>query len=123
MTDESQDELRARFEQRRDRDRERPERTTDAVDSDEPDDAYDTADTDEPDREDKTRDRKQYSMYLLEEDGERLNGLYERLDAKSKLAGKGEVRKNKDFFEELVDLAAEHEDDLAERLGITMEER
>lgn len=65
-----------------------------------------------------TRNRKQVPMYLPEEKVSELNGLYEQLDGRSKVAGDGGIEKHADFMEELVELAVDHEDQLAERLGI-----
>ena len=57
-------------------------------------------------------------MYLPDEKANLLNGLYERLDGRSKVAGDGGIEKHKDFMEEVVEFAVEHEDELAERLDI-----
>jgi hypothetical protein len=57
-------------------------------------------------------------MYLPDEKAESLNSLYEQLDGRSKVAGKGGIEKHADFMEALVDFAIEHEDELADRLGI-----
>jgi len=67
---------------------------------------------------DATRHRRQVPMYLPEEKADLLNGLYERLDGRSKVAGDGGIEKHKDFMEELVTFAVEHEDELAARLDI-----
>lgn len=67
---------------------------------------------------DATRNRRQVPMYLPDEKADLLNGLYERLDGRSKVAGDGGIEKHKDFMEEVVDFAVEHEDELAERLDI-----
>jgi hypothetical protein len=72
-----------------------------------------------PDRdEDATRHKRQVPMYLPEEKASQLNGLYERLDGRSKVAGDGGIEKHADFMETLVEFAAEHEDEMAARLGI-----
>lgn len=72
-----------------------------------------------PDRDDTaTRHRKQVPMYLPDEKAAQLNELYERLDGRSKLAGEGGIEKHADFMEALVDIAVDHEDKLAERIGI-----
>jgi len=55
-------------------------------------------------------------MYLSDDRAEKLNNLYEQLDARSKIAGNEGIEKHRDFMTELVDFAIEHEDDLAERL-------
>ena len=60
-------------------------------------------------------------MYLTKEEADIINGLYERLDAKSKLADNGAIEKHRDFMSEVVKLAADHEDDLAEALGALAE--
>jgi len=57
-------------------------------------------------------------MYLPQSKANELNSLYERLDGRSKIAGDGGIEKHRDFMEELVDLAIEHEDELAERLDL-----
>lgn len=67
---------------------------------------------------DSTRNRRQVPMYLPDEQADRLNSLYEQLDGRSKVAGNGGIEKHADFMETLVDLAIEHEADLAARLGI-----
>jgi len=75
-----------------------------------------------PDRDDSaTRHRRQVPMYLPDEKAEELNKLYERLDGRSKVAGDGGIEKHADFMVTLVDLAVEHEDELAERLSISEE--
>lgn len=65
-----------------------------------------------------TRHRRQVPMYLPDKKANTLNKLYERLDGRSKVAGEGEIEKHADFMEALVEFAADHEDDLAERLDI-----
>ncbi|MDL0125153.1 hypothetical protein PNQ92_06975 [Halobacterium salinarum] len=60
-------------------------------------------------------------MYLPDERADRLNSLYEQLDGRSKVAGEGGIEKHADFMEALVDFAIEHEDELADRLGIKKE--
>jgi len=67
---------------------------------------------------DSTRNRRQLAMYLPESKAEQLNNLYDRLDGQSKIAGDGGIEKHADFMEALVGLAVEHEDELADRLGI-----
>lgn len=68
-----------------------------------------------------TRNRRQVPMYLPDERADRLNSLYEQLDGRSKVAGEGGIEKHADFMEALVDFAIEHEDELADRLGIKKE--
>ena len=67
---------------------------------------------------DSTRNRRQLAMYLPEPKAEQLNNLYDRLDGQSKIAGDGGIEKHADFMEALVELAVDHEDELADRLGI-----
>ncbi|MBP1923412.1 hypothetical protein J2751_002454 [Halorubrum alkaliphilum] len=67
---------------------------------------------------DSTRNRRQLAMYLPESKAEQLNNLYDRLDGQSKIAGEGGIEKHADFMEALVELAVDHEDELADRLGI-----
>lgn len=75
-----------------------------------------------PDRnDDATRHRKQVPMYLPDEKADLLNGLYERLDGRSKVAGDGGIEKHADFMEAVVECVVDHEDELAERLGIENE--
>ena len=66
-----------------------------------------------------TRHRRQVPMYLPDKKANTLNKLYERLDGRSKVAGEGAIEKHADFMEALVEFAADHEDDLAERLDIS----
>ena len=129
MTD-PKDELGARFEDRRpdDEDADEPEQTdnSDSPDiSNSSDNSNNTGDTDNkpgPDRdEDATRHKRQVPMYLPEEKADSLNGLYEQLDGRSKVAGDGGIEKHADFMETLVEFAAENEDELAKRLDITSE--
>ena len=68
-----------------------------------------------------TRNRRQVPMYLPDEKADRINHLYDQLDGRSKVAGEGGIEKHADFMEELVDLATDHEDELAARLGIENE--
>lgn len=75
-----------------------------------------------PDRdENATRHRKQVPMYLPDTQAQRFNGLYERLDGRSKVAGNGGIEKHADFMEAVVEHAIENEDELAEQLGIPTE--
>ena len=67
---------------------------------------------------DSTRNRRQLAMYLPEPKAEQLNNLYDRLDGKSKIAGEGGIEKHADFMEALVELAVDHEDELADKLRI-----
>ena len=67
---------------------------------------------------DSTRNRRQVPMYLPEAKAEQLNNLYDRLDGQSKVAGDGGIEKHADFMEALVEFAIDHEDELADRLGI-----
>ena len=68
-----------------------------------------------------TRNRRQVPMYLPDEKADRINQLYDQLDGRSKVAGQGGIEKHADFMEGLVDLATDHEDELAARLGIENE--
>jgi hypothetical protein len=68
--------------------------------------------------ENATRHRRQVPMYLPEEKADSLNGLYERLDGRSKVDGNGGIEKHADFMEEVVELAVDNEDELADRLGL-----
>ena len=75
-----------------------------------------------PDRDESaTRHRRQVPMYLPDAKADELNKLYERLDGRSKVAGDGGIEKHADFMVTLVEFAVEHEDELAERLGIDRE--
>ncbi|GAB7009521.1 hypothetical protein [Halorubrum trueperi] len=127
MTD-PKDELKSRFDERR------PDR--DNTDSEEEDNTKYTDNTDDtgytnkasstskpgPDRdENATRHRKQVPMYLADDTAQQFNQLYEQLDGRSKVAGKGGIEKHADFMEAVVALAIGNEDELAEQLGITIE--
>ncbi|MCX2819826.1 hypothetical protein EGH25_10740 [Haladaptatus sp. F3-133] len=68
--------------------------------------------------ENATRHRRQVPMYLPDEKADALNGLYERLDGRSKVAGNGGIEKHADFMEEVVNLAVDNEAELADRLGL-----
>ena len=126
MTD-PKDELGQRFDERR-ADTERDEGTDQSSDSDNTsvsDNTGDTGNANEvgskpgPDRDDSaTRHRRQVPMYLPDAKADELNKLYERLDGRSKVAGDGGIEKHADFMVTLVEFAVEHEDELAERLGI-----
>lgn len=75
-----------------------------------------------PDRDESaTRHRRQVPMYLPDGKADELNKLYERLDGRSKVAGDGGIEKHADFMVTLVEFAVEHEDELAQRLGIEQE--
>jgi|APHM01.1.fsa_nt_gi hypothetical protein len=142
MTD-PQDELGARFNNRRadseeteseessedkgSHDLNQPETTDNTDSSDTADNSYNTSDADSTDNTskpgpdpnpDSTRNRRQVPMYLPEQKVDRLNNLYDRLDGQSKLAGDGGIEKHADFMETLVELAIEHEDELAARLNV-----
>lgn len=123
MTD-PKDELGARFDERR-ADTEEDEGTDQPSDAGNPgvtDNTGDTGNTSSkpgPNRDDSaTRHRRQVPMYLPDEKADELNKLYERLDGRSKVEGDGGIEKHADFMVTLVDLAVEHEDELAERLEI-----
>lgn len=83
------------------------------------DDAGDAGDAVEPDA---TRNRRQMPMYLPEDKIESMNRLYDRLDARSKLADEGGIEKHKDFMETVVAFALDHEAELADRLGLETDE-
>jgi hypothetical protein len=129
MTD-PKDELGARFDERR-ADTERDEGTDQSSDTDNTSvsdntdntgNANDAGSKPGPDRDESaTRHRRQVPMYLPDAKADELNKLYERLDGRSKVAGDGGIEKHADFMVALVDLAVEHEDELAERLGIEQE--
>jgi hypothetical protein len=129
MTD-PKDELGARFEDRRpdDEEADESEHTGNLGSSDNsnttnnPNNTSNTDNKPGPDRdEDATRHKRQVPMYLPEEKADLLNGLYEQLDGRSKVAGDGGIEKHADFMETLVEFAAENEDELAKRLDITSE--
>ena len=87
--------------------------------SDDPNNAGNTSNKPGPNKDETaTRHRRQVPMYLPDKKANTLNKLYERLDGRSKVAGEGEIEKHADFMEALVEFAADHEDDLAERLDI-----
>lgn len=133
MTD-PKDELGARFDERR-VDTEEDEGTDQLRDAGDTSGSNDTGDSGNtsnssasankpgPDRDDSaTRHRRQVPMYLPDEKADELNKLYERLDGRSKVAGAGGIEKHADFMMMLVEFAVEHEDELANRLGIEQEE-
>lgn len=65
------------------------------------------------------RDRPQMSMYLPPEVKSRVEDDYEKLDAKSKLADQGGLRKNDDFFVGMIEFAlGECREEFEEFLGI-----
>lgn len=117
MTD-PQDELGARFDERRpDNDN-----TGDSDSIDNTNNSGNTGSKPGPDPDDDaTRNRRQVPMYLPDEKAESLNSLYERLDGRSKVAGDGGIEKHADFMEAVADLAIDYEDTLADRLGIETE--
>ena len=126
MTD-PKDELGARFDERR-ADTEKDEGTDQSSDIDNtsvPDNTDNTNDAGSkpgPDRDESaTRHRRQVPMYLPDGKADELNKLYERLDGRSKVAGDGGIEKHADFMVTLVEFAVEHEDELAEQLGIKQE--
>ena len=65
-----------------------------------------------------TRHRRQVPKYLPDEKATALNELYERIDARSKIAGDGGIEKHADFMEQLVEFAVAHESELADQLGV-----
>jgi hypothetical protein len=119
------DELRKRFEDSLDEDGAETDTTDDTADTDTTPDTSDTENTSNtgstrgPDKDpDSTRNQTQVPMYLDEQRAESLNDLYDRLDAKSKLAGDGGIEKHADFMAAMVDLALDSEANLADRLDI-----
>lgn len=68
------------------------------------------------------RDRPQMSMYLPPDVKSRVEDDYEKLDAKSKLADQGGVRKNDDFFVGMIEFALEeNRDEFEKYIGVTEE--
>lgn len=68
------------------------------------------------------RDRPQMSMYLPPDVKSRVEDDYEKLDAKSKLADQGGVRKNDDFFVGMIEFALEeNRNEFEEYIGVTGE--
>ncbi len=132
MTD-PKDELGARFDERRaDTDNDEKIDQADSIDSTSVTDntsntsntgnANDTGSKPGPDRDESaTRHRRQIPMYLPDAKADELNKLYERLDGRSKVAGDGGIEKHADFMVTVVEFAVEHEDELAQRLGIEQE--
>jgi len=122
------DELSKRFEDHVDVDEEDPEDTDQADNRDDADNTPGSSDTGNtnntgskpgPEKDpDSTRNRTQVPMYLDDERADALNELYDRLDARSKLAGEGGIEKHADFMRALVDFALDSEEDLADRLNI-----
>lgn len=120
MTD-PQDELGARFDDRTPEE-DNSQDTDNASGTDNANNTGNTGNSPGPDASgDATRNRRQVPMYLPESKANALNELYERLDGRSKVAGDGGIEKHKDFMEEVADFAVEHEDNLANRLGIETE--
>jgi len=116
-----QDELASRFEERAP-DSDNTDDTDNSDDVNNTNNANNTSSKPGPDPDDDaTRNRKQVPMYLSEERADLINGLYERLDGRSKVAGDGGIEKHRDFMSAVVDLAVENEDELADQLGINQE--
>ena len=132
MTD-PKDELGQRFDERRaDTDSDEETDQADSIDNTSATDntsntgntgnTKDTGNKPGPDRDESaTRHRRQVPMYLPDGKADELNKLYERLDGRSKVAGDGGIEKHADFMVTLVEFAVEHEDELAQRLGIEQE--
>jgi hypothetical protein len=57
-------------------------------------------------------------LYLPETLADDLGDLYDEFDARERLAGGSGVEKHADFMTELIQMALDHEDELAERLDI-----
>jgi hypothetical protein len=126
MTD-PKDELGARFDERR-ADTKKDEETAEPSDTNNTSDSHNTGNAGDasskpgPDRDESaTRHRRQVPMYLPDAKANEFDKLYERLDGRSKVAGEGGIEKHADFMMTLVEFAIEHEDELAERLGIDRE--
>ena len=126
MTD-PKDELGARFDERRaDTDSDEETDQADSINNTSVTDntsntgnTKDTGNKPGPDRDESaTRHRRQVPMYLPDAKADELNKLYERLDGRSKVAGDGGIEKHADFMVTLVEFAVEHENELAQRLGI-----
>lgn len=75
--------------------------TDGAGETDMADMAHETQQADSTD-ETSVRERKQEAMYLRPEQRERLRDFYDELDGRSKVAGKGGLAKNDDFYEAFV---------------------
>lgn len=126
MTDDPQDELRQRFEERSG-----PPESDQSVDSVKSSETVETVGTNESiesqqtdqsdESSDAARNRKQLAMLLPEEQRESLNKLYERINAKRTLEDLPQLEKNKDFYEEIADFVLEHEDELAERFDVDLD--
>jgi hypothetical protein len=126
MTD-PKDELGARFDERRagtdsDEETDQPSNADNTSVSSNTGNTSDSNSKPGPDRDESaTRHRRQVPMYLPDAKADELNKLYERLDGRSKVAGDGGIEKHADFMMTLVEFAVEHEDELAQRLGIEQE--
>lgn len=93
--------------------------TDDTSETDQPSSQDDTDETDTMDNPSTTRrEKQQVAMYLPGDVAAEWNNLYDRLDARSKLNNQGGIEKNADFAEAVVELAINHEDELAERIEV-----
>lgn len=65
-----------------------------------------------------SRNQERIYMAVGSNRADALNGMYERFDARSKLAGQGGIEKHRDFWAAAAELLVDHEDELADRLNI-----
>lgn len=143
MSDRSQDELRKRFNRtdrsQKDDDSSDTSDTSNPSKTDEMDETNKTDETDERSKTDGTREtgesqsqsstdgeglkeRKQVAMYLPVHQREELVDLYEKLDARSKLADNGGIEKNREFYEGLISFVLDHREEFAATLGVEVDD-
>ncbi|MFH5802153.1 hypothetical protein [Haladaptatus sp. CMAA 1911] len=65
-----------------------------------------------------SRNQERIYMAVGSDRADALNGMYERFDARSKLAGQGGIEKHRDFWAAAAELLIDSEDELADRLDI-----
>jgi len=58
------------------------------------------------------------AFYLPPEQAEAYHDFYEKLDARSKLADEGELKKNRDFNQGVIEFVLEHREEVREHLGL-----
>jgi len=128
MTDENdpKDELGARFEDRANLERtaSKSSDSDNMSESSDSDNASNTSSTSSaskpgPDKDpDASRNRERVYMAIGSDRAEDLNAMFDRFDARSKLADEGGLEKHGDFWMAAADFLIDHEDELADRLGV-----
>jgi hypothetical protein len=67
---------------------------------------------------DASRNRERIYMAVGSDHAEDLNAMYDRFDARSKLADEGGLEKHSEFWVGAAEYLLDHEDELAERLDV-----